>query len=567
MVNKVKESNIDDNSITTSKVEDSAITTAKINADAITEAKIADNAISEEHLDTTVFTGNTELSESAANNDILLVYDASAGTIKKILASNVGTQAVTLSSVSPTNVLTGDGTGNATFTITGTNLTGASAVLITSSGTEVNFDSVTVDSSTQITAVIAKSSLSNASEPYDIKVYGSNGLTAILRDQINIDASPTFVTASGSLGDSVLIGNAGSFSVNATDPESAGNVTFELQSGSLPPGYSITNTAAEGGTAIISGTDNTTSSTTTFNFVLRAVDAASNTSSRSFSITSRAIVSESFTSSGTFSVPSGVTTTDVLVVGGGGSGSRGGGGAGGLIFFPSYPVTPSGTITVTVGLGAGAQTNSAFQGGAGCNSSFGSPGDPGLGSGGVLTAIGGGGGGKHDDVGAAGGSGGGGGTDNNACGGSATQPTQPGNSGAYGFGNSGGSNPGIAGRSAAGGGGAGAAGQGGVPAGQSGMSGGGQGGIGKAYTIADGTTPVYYAGGGAGAANTSSPGPGSNATGGNGGGGNSYSNFSPPGGGDGGANKGGGGGGSPNTPSTPTYDGGAGGKGIVIVRY
>src|SRR5210317_1238720 len=295
------------------------ITKSGLTADVVDETKIADNAISEEHLDTTVFTGNTELSEAAANNDILLVYDASAGTIKKILASNVGTQAVTLSSVSPTNALSRDGTGNYTFTITGTNLTGASAVLITSSGTEVNFDSVTVDSSTQITAVIAKSSLSNANEPYDVKVYGSNGLTAVLRDQINVDASPTFVTASGSLGTQV-INTAGSFSVNATDPESAGNVTFELQSGSLPPGYTLTNTAAEGGTAIIAGTDSTTSSTTTFNFVLRAVDAASNTSSRSFSITSRAIVSESFTSSGTFSVPSGVTTVDVLVVGGGGGG-------------------------------------------------------------------------------------------------------------------------------------------------------------------------------------------------------------------------------------------------------
>ena len=541
------------------------ITKSGLTADVVDETKIADNAISEEHLDTTVFTGNTELSEAAASNDILLVYDASAGSIKKIIASNVGTQAVTLSSVTPTNVLTGDGTGNYTFTITGTNLTGASAVLITSSGTEVNFDSVTVDSSTQITAVIAKSSLSNANEPYDIKVYGSNGLTAVLRDQINIDASPTFVTASGSLGNQV-INVAGSFSVNATDPESAGNVTFELQSGSLPPGYTLTNTAAEGGTAIIAGTDSTTSSTTTFNFVLRAVDAASNTSSRSFSIQSRAIVSESFTSSGTFSVPTGVTTTDVLVIGGGGGGSRGGGGAGGLIFFPSYPVTPSGTITVTVGCGGGAQTNGCFQGNSGCNSSFGSPGDPGLGQGGVLTAIGGGGGGKHDTNGNPGGSAGGGGTDNNALGGSATQPTQPGNSGAYGFGRNGGNAAGSS-NSAGGGGGAGDGGEPGSVADQPGGSRGGNGGIGKAYTIADGTTSVYYAGGGAGAANTGSPGPGSNATGGNGGGGNSYSNFSPPGGGDGGANKGGGGGGSPNTPSTPTYDGGAGGKGIVIVRY
>jgi hypothetical protein len=58
----------------------------------------------------------------------------------------------------------------------------------------LNFDTVTVDSSTQITGVIAKSSLSgSANEPYDVRVYGSNGLQATLRNQINVDASPIFV--------------------------------------------------------------------------------------------------------------------------------------------------------------------------------------------------------------------------------------------------------------------------------------------------------------------------------------------------------------------------------------
>ena len=558
--------------ITKSGITDSAVERAKIEADAVDATKIADNAISEEHLDTTVFTGNTELSEAAASNDILLVYDASAGTIKKILASNVGTQAVTLSSISPTNVLTGDGTGNATFTITGTNLTGASAVLITSSGTEVNFDSVTVDSSTQITAVIAKSSLSNANEPYDIKVYGSNGLTAVLRDQINIDASPTFITASGSLGDQV-VNVAGSFSVNATDPESAGNVTFELQSGSLPPGYTLTNTAAEGGTAIIAGTDSTTASNTTYNFVLRAVDAASNTSSRSFSITSRIPVSESFTSSGTFSVPAGITQTDVLVVAGGGSGSSvytggsgGAGGAGGLIFFPAYPVTPGGTITVSIGCGGPGRAASGDNVGVnGQPSTFGSPGDPGLGQGGVLTAVGGGGGG-FPSTGQNGGSGGGASCGTPSPGGTGQQPTQPGNSGAYGFGNPGGSSggPGPYGSgSGGGGGGAGAAGSNGRN-GAGGAPNGGNGGIGKAYTIADGTTPVYYAGGGGGGSGQT-PGTAVEGLGGQGGGtpgtspapatftGQTQNATANRGGGSGGTNEGNG--------------TGAGGKGVVIVRY
>ena len=429
--------------------------------------------IRQSNLDNSIITGNTELAESAADNDILLIYDTTAGVIKKVLSSNVGVQGVTLTSVSPTNVVSGDGTGNYTFTLTGTNFTGATATLINNSGTAVAFDSVTVNSSTQITAVIAKSSLPNAGEPYDVKVTGANNITAQLDNQINIDASPVFVTSSGSLGD-VIVSVAGSFSVNATDPESAGNVTFELQSGSLPPSYTITNTAAEGGTAIIAGTDSTTSSTTTFNFVLRAVDAASNTTSRAFSIRSRVPVSESFTSSGTFSVPAGITAADVLVVAGGGSGGSvytsgagAGAGAGGLIFFPSYPVTPSGTITVTVGCGGGgAGTVGDAAGTNGQNSVFGSPGDPGLGQGGVLTTKGGGGGGggqssgitNNARAGLPGGSGGSSGyPEQTTQGGTATQPTQPGNSGAYGFGNAGGDkigSSGIQGGAGAGGGGA-----------------------------------------------------------------------------------------------------------------
>src|SRR6056300_584251 len=358
--NSIVTAKLQDTSVTTAKITDLNVTTGKIAADAITEAKIADNAISEEHLDTTVITDLTELSETANDSDILLIYDASSGTLKKVLKSNVTLQGPTISSVSPTSVTSGDGTGNYTFTITGTNFTGSSASLINTSGTTINFDTVTVDSATQITGVIAKSSLPNSGEPYDVKVIGSNNIAATLTDQINIDASPTFNTASGSLG-TVSNGNVGSttLTVEAYDPESAGNVTYEIQSGSLPAGASIT-TVHENGVskANISGFS-AVGSNTTSNFILRAVDVASNTSSRSFSITVNAPTSESFTTSGTFSVPSGVTSVDVMVVAGGGGGgyseggshTGGGGGAGGLVFMPGYPVTPGGTVSVTVGCG------------------------------------------------------------------------------------------------------------------------------------------------------------------------------------------------------------------------
>jgi len=492
--------------------------------------------IRQSNIDASIITGNTSLSGAAAEDDVLLVYDTSAGGIKKVTSSNVGLQSPTLSSISPTNLSSGDGTGNYTFTITGTKFASdVTAVLITDGGSDVAFDTVTRNSSTQITAVIAKSSLSNANEPYDVKVTNAGALTATLTNQINIDAQPVFTTASGSLGTGDE-GSAFSATVNATDPESAADVTFEIQSGSLPPGVTFTNTSAEGGSAVFSGTLPQVASTTTYNFVLRAIDTNSNTSSRAFSITSTHIpVRETFNSSGTFTVPSGITAADVLIVGGGGGcgyGNTGGAGAGGLIFMPEYPLSGPGTITVTVGCGSPRNSN-------GQNSSFGSPGDPAFSpTSEVLTAIGGG----RGDVGSGnpGGSGGGSGTGANGGGnGTGTQPTQPGDSGAYGFGNNGGAgNP----FSAGGGGGAGA---GGIP----GM-GTACGGDGKAYTIADGTTPVYYAGGGGGYRT-----PGASPSGGQGGGGGSPSGTGQPGQ----ANKGGGaGGGGPGV---------GGGRGIVIVAY
>ena len=68
-----------------------------------------------------------------------------------------------------------------------------------------------------------------------------------------------------------------------------------------------------------------------------------------------------FTSVGphTYNVEPGTTSVNVLIVGGGGGGGSGGynntkgggGGAGGLIYYPNYPVTPGGTVAVTVGAG------------------------------------------------------------------------------------------------------------------------------------------------------------------------------------------------------------------------
>ena len=541
-------------------------------------ASLPDDIVSEEHIDVTSITGFNELAEQANDNDFLLIFDASASTLKKVKKSNITLGVPTVTAVSPTAVVSGDGTGNHTFVITGTNLTGGGAKLINNGGSNISFDSVTVNSDTQITGVIAKSSLPGSGEPYDVSVNSAEGLTAVLENQINIDQSPTFNTSAGSIaslfnGGRTVSGDT--ISVSAFDPESAGNVTFELQSGSLPAGLS-TSTVHENGVSKfrLTGTATAQSSNTTSNFVLRAVDAASNTSSRAFSVTVNAPQATSFTTSGTFSVPTGLTTVDVLVVAGGGHGGyqhAGGGGAGGLIYRPGFTVTPGGTVTVTVGAGGSSPGgNSAlFPQMTGQDSVFG-----------TLTAKGGGHGASggsatptNDGPGtaSAGGSGGGAGYNPSPnCGGAATQPTQSGDSGAYGFGNAGGNSTGSGScRAGGGGGGAGAAGQ------PSSNKNGGDGGVGKAYTIADGTTSVYYAGGGGGSQHAQPS--GLEGQGGQGGGGNGGGAPGPAQGTDaqdGQANKGGGGGGAHYASNQQSFGGapagylqGAGGKGIVIVSF
>ena len=549
-----------------SKIKTGSITDSAVNTDTL-----APGSVGSTDLSATVITGQTELSETAADTDFTIIYDTSSGSLKKILRSNLKQAGPTISSVSPTNANEGDTTF--TLTITGSGFTaGSNARLIDNNGKIQEFDTVTRDSTTQITATIATSNLSASVDPYDVQVTNGDGISSLLANQINFNANPTFVTSAGSLGSDRF--SMSSASVNATDPDSAGNVTFELQSGALPPGISLVNTAADGGTATFSGTfSSLASSDTVYNFVLRAVDNASNTSSRSFSFTQQGPQYLSFTSSGTFTVPAGLSSVEVLVVGGGGGTiASGGGGAGGLIFMPSYPVS-TGTLTVTVGEGGYSNTGNPFHpdpgnvcgGATGEDSVFGAPGDPGLGCSGGMTAKGGGAGGTTctSVANRAGGSGGGAGKDAGAAGGSAPgiQPTQPDNSGAYGFGNPGGSQTGFGWTAAAGGGGANGSGGNGSPGNPSGPSTmtdggpGGAGGAGRAYTIADGTTPVTYAGGGGGgAAGTGgSPGPG-----GGGVGGNVLNN--PSGAGAGQANKGGGVGGGADPSQT-------GGKGIVIVKY
>jgi len=250
-----------------------------------------------------------------------------------------------------------------------------------------------------------------------------------------------------------------------------------------------------------------------------------------------------FNATGTFT-PTGAGTVEALVVAGGGGGGRygGGGGGGGVVYNASVSVTAT-AYTVTVGAGGTSWFGDAQSGGnagSGGGSSFAG-----------VSATGGGGGGNYGNnscsAGLSGGSGGGGGCNNaSGCGGG---------SGTSGQGNAGSAGLGVNPYKCGAGGGAGQAGQTN-----------GQGGNGYQSSISG--TASYYGGGG-GAGGTYWGASGTN-VGGSGGGGHGSR-----GGGtamtaadiDGQANTGGGGGGNSDNSIAGTYRTGAGGSGVVIIRY
>ena len=277
-----------------------------------------------------------------------------------------------------------------------------------------------------------------------------------------------------------------------------------------------------------------------------------------------------FTGPGTFTVsnagtPAGSDSVDYLVVAGGGAGGSngspniygsGGGGAGGfreskatgapwtaspLASPTSLPVTAQG-YPITVGAGGASQATPAF-GPPGNTSVFSS-----------ITSAGGGGGGSQalspsPNVGQPGGSGGGGGSSSGPGGTGNTPPTSPpqgtnGGNGAPGSGASGGGGATVAAANAP-------------------SCNGSPGGAGATTSIS--STPTAYAGGGGGGAYG-----GAGGSGGTGGGGNGGTSGPLPGaqGTPGTINTGGGGGGNNQHPSPyPITGGGAGGSGIVIIRY
>ncbi len=318
-----------------------------------------------------------------------------------------------ISSVDDTEVDSAGG-GNQTFVITGENFsTGDVTKFIGNDGTEITATTTTIDSGTQITAVIAKSSFVNSKEPYDIKIIKATNLSATLDNQINVDNSPAWQTASGSLGTINHTARTGlNISTSATDAE-GDTVAYAVQSGSLPAGLSLnTSTGAITGDATAVGSDTTSS------FTLRAT-AGGKTSDRAFTITIRAIQTAktifNYSSSAlqTFAIPSGLTSVNFAMWGAGsGRDTSGMEGTGG---FGSGTINTSGLSNLYLAVGQSGTGHLGRQAGAGLSGIF----NANSVTQGNAIAICGGGGGSSESAGSGAGGGGGGGLNQSGTNGTA----------------------------------------------------------------------------------------------------------------------------------------------------
>ena len=446
----------------------------------------------------------------------------------------------TTDSTGSNTVLNADGSTLFTITITGGNFgLGLTVKFIGSTGTEYTAGNINRISGSSITCTTL-SNMGTTDDPYDVQVINASGLAALLEDAFSYNAPPVFTVASGQLGTvyNTQVISGTTFNAGATDAE-GNTITHTIISGSLPgSGLSISSS-----TGAITGTLSGAPSLGNYPFVVRAA-TAEGVRERQFSIQVVAVPPY---------------TAEYLVIAGGGGGAGdfhgGGGGAGG--YRNSY-------LSETSGRNSSSETGLSLQppnvytitvgsGGAGGPPAGGSPNSSGINGGNsvisgtgitTVTSLGGGGGGTGNlDPGTSGKNGGSGGGEGQYSGvgfGRGTGTAGQGGDGGF----IGGSSPHYG---CGGGGGAGG------NSGAASTTNGGNGGPGLASSISG--SSVTRGGGGGGSTHSGGT-PGSGGSGGGGAGSTGQGAAAS-------SNTGGGGGGSERGPSSP---GGAGGKGVVILR-
>lgn len=188
----------------------------------------------------------------------------------------------TVSSVGASNITQTQIDSNYDLSITGTGFnSGATVKFIGADNTEYTSPTVTVNSDTSITARVP-TTVTNANEPFSVKVTNTSGLSNTLASAFNVDAKPVWQTASGNINNNVEDSSASSTvhaTVSATDPEGDTVTYSEVTSTLSGAGFSLNSSNGQ-----ITGDPNDVSGDTTVSFNLRATSGTQNTD-RSFSMT------------------------------------------------------------------------------------------------------------------------------------------------------------------------------------------------------------------------------------------------------------------------------------------
>ena len=183
-------------------------------------------------------------------------------------------------SVGATNITDAQISANYDLSITGSGFSsGATVKFVGADNTEYSSSTVTVNSDTSITARVP-TTVTNANEPFGVKVTNVSGLANTLENAFNVDSAPIWSTASGSLGVMYSNDTGNHFTLSATDPE-GDTVSYAETGGTVLSGQNLTLNSSTG---VISGDPTDVSTDTTLSFTVRAT-SGSNTTDRAFTIT------------------------------------------------------------------------------------------------------------------------------------------------------------------------------------------------------------------------------------------------------------------------------------------
>jgi hypothetical protein len=204
------------------------------------------------------------------DNDALEIRDDSEFVA---LESSVG-----LTSVSPLSITPSENTGgNNNFTLTGNSFkSGATVKFIGNDGTEFNATSVSFTNSTTLVATAPE--LTESKEPFDVKVINPSGNSAQIDNQIQINTSPLWTTAAGTL--ATINDNATGVHATVAATDADGETITYSETTSVLSGAGLALGSSNGQ---ISGDPTNVNANTTYTFTLGASDGT-DTTTRTFNI-------------------------------------------------------------------------------------------------------------------------------------------------------------------------------------------------------------------------------------------------------------------------------------------